>query len=687
MKKKGKIRSFAKRLTWGIALTQLVVMALASYYIYTLTDSILKEEEQDLYKSYLSVGHSSIRAITQEVSLATTNHRAEIEENLGQPDKIAAIMEQIVTDNPHVRSCGISFVDNYYPKKGRWFCPFAVKGDSGRVERRLVGDAAHDYLKADWFTEAVKADSSYWSKPFFDSTDSIPLVAWLMPVHDKQGRTVAIVGADLSLGWFSGKRISGMDYEGNSFSVYIGSNPHEINGSDEAGLEQMKDRRWRLFSYNFIIDKDGTYIAHPDTSLVISGNYFECAKATADTIDDAVGRSMVAGNRGFYSDAEGEPTHFEYFDFDGFNAYMFYEPVEGTDWSIALAVPRIQVDGIGMVAGTIMLILIALALLVTRIVGRIIIKRATKPLKKLADSAGEVAKGNFNTPLPHIKHNDEIRLLRDSFEGMQHSLSEYVDELKKTTASKAAIENELRVAHDIQMSMLPKTFPPYPERDDIDIYGTLTPAKDVGGDLFDFFIRDEQLFFCIGDVSGKGVPASLVMAMTRSLFRNISSHVAEPHLIVKTLNKAMSDGNETSMFVTLFLGVFDLSTGRLAYCNAGHNSPLLVGRQISTMPCEPNLPIGVVTDWDFVPQQMTLEPGSTIFLFTDGLNEAENANHDQFGDERVVGVAASLSTTEDNRPDTIVNRMAEAVHDFVGNAEQSDDLTMLAIKYMKTHGN
>ena len=686
MKKKGKIRSFAKRLTWGIALTQLVVMALASYYIYTLTDSILKEEEQDLYKSYLSVGHSSIRAITQEVSLATTNHRAEIEENLGQPDKIAAIMEQIVTDNPHVRSCGISFVDNYYPKKGRWFCPFAVKGDSGRVERRLVGDAAHDYLKADWFTEAVKADSSYWSKPFFDSTDSIPLVAWLMPVHDKQGRTVAIVGADLSLGWFSGKRIRGMDYEGNSFSVYIGSNPHEINGSDEAGLEQMKDRRWRLFSYNFIIDKDGTYIAHPDTSLVISGNYFECAKATADTIDDAVGRRMVAGNRGFYSDAEGEPTHFEYFDFDGFNAYMFYEPVEGTDWSIALAVPRIQVDGIGMVAGTIMLILIALALLVTRIVGRIIIKRATKPLKKLADSAGEVAKGNFNTPLPRIKHNDEIRLLRDSFEGMQHSLSDYVDELKKTTASKAAIENELRVAHDIQMSMLPKTFPPYPERNDIDIYGTLTPAKDVGGDLFDFFIRDEQLFFCIGDVSGKGVPASLVMAMTRSLFRNISSHVAEPHLIVKTLNKAMSDGNETSMFVTLFLGVFDLSTGRLAYCNAGHNSPLLVGRQISTMPCEPNLPIGVVTDWTFTCQQIELEPQTTIFLYTDGLNEAEDVTHAQFGEQRIIGVANSFTGEEAGQPATLVRKMAEAVSYFVGEAEQSDDLTMLAIKYANTNG-
>ena len=681
MKKKGKIRSFAKRLTWGIALTQLVVMALASYYIYKLADGLIKEEEQDLYKSYLSVSHSSIRAITQEVALGTINHRAQIEDNLGQPDKMAAIMEQIVTGNPHVRSCGISFVADYFPQKGRWFCPLVVKGDSGQIERRFVGDAAHDYLKADWFTEAVKADSSYWSKPFFDATDSIPLVAWLMPVHDKQGRTVAVVGADLSLGWFSGKRIRGIDYEGNSFSVYIGSDPHEISGSGNAGLEEMRDRRWRLFSYNFIIDKDGTYIAHPDTSLVIKGNYFECAKATADTIDDEIGRRMAAGNRGFYSDAEGEPAHFEYFDFDGYNAYMFYEPVEGTSWSIALAVPRMLVDGIGMVTGSVMLILIAIALLVTRIVGRIIIKRATQPLTQLAASAGEVAKGNFSAPLPYIKHNDEIRQLRDSFEGMQHSLSEYVDELKKTTASKAAIENELRVAHDIQMSMLPKTFPPYPERNDIDIYGTLTPAKDVGGDLFDFYIRDEKLFFCIGDVSGKGVPASLVMAVTRTLFRNVSAHVSKPDMIVSAINNALAEGNATSMFVTLFIGILDLQTGGLNYCNAGHNSPLIIGRNVSLLPCDPNLPIGIESVWQFSCQNTILEPQSSIFLYTDGLNEAENINHAQFGDQRIMDVAESLAATETAAPTTIVNMMGKAVHSFVGDAEQSDDLTMLSIKY------
>ena len=680
MEKKGKkVRSFAKRLTGGIAITQLVVMAIASYLIYNLTREFIQDEETDLYKSYLKAAHQDIRRVLSNVNVATMNSVPVIEENLDRPDKMYSIVEQMVALNPHIRSCGISFVANYYPEKGRWFCPFAVKGDSTGAKKRIIGSTRNDYLNAEWFTKALEADSSYWSKPFFDATDSVPLVARLVPIHDKQGRTVAILGADLSLNWFGGSSVSTVSINGQNAKVYFGNNPNFDGEDDDTDI--WYERKWRAFTFNFIIDKDGTFIAHPDSSRIINGNYFDYAKKTADTTDDQVGRDMVAGKSGTYWDEDGRPEHFEFFDGGGFDNYVFYEPIEGTDWTIANAVPRFMIDGAGIVLSSIMVVLIAIGLLVTRIVGRIFIKHATKPLNKLANSANEVAKGNFSAPLPRIKHNDEIRLLRDSFEGMQHSLADYVEELKETTASKAAIENELKVAHDIQMSMLPKTFPPYPERDDIDIYGTLTPAKDVGGDLFDFYIRDEKLYFCIGDVSGKGVPASLVMAMTRSLFRNISANVAEPHRIVEALNKSLTDGNETNMFVTLFLGVLDLHTGRLAYCNAGHNAPLLIGQDVKTMSCESNLPLGVTTDWTFVPQQMMLESGSMLFLFTDGLNEAENADCDQFGDERIASVAASIVAEGNSRPDTIVGRMSDAVHSFVGNAEQSDDLTMLSIKY------
>jgi sigma-B regulation protein RsbU (phosphoserine phosphatase) len=231
------------------------------------------------------------------------------------------------------------------------------------------------------------------------------------------------------------------------------------------------------------------------------------------------------------------------------------------------------------------------------------------------------------------------------------------------------------------MSMLPKTFPPYPNRDDIDIYGTLTPAKGVGGDLFDFYIRDERLYFCIGDVSGKGVPASLVMAVTRSLFRNVSAHVSEPDKIATTLNNYMAEDNESNMFVTLFVGVLDLGTGHLLYSNAGHNSPLLIDKEVAFLPCDANLPIGVMGGWTFSLQETDLTPDSLLFLFTDGLNEAEDANHAQFGTDRMTTVADILLSQGVCRPQPFINKMSDAIHVFVGEAEQSDDLTMLAIQY------
>jgi len=239
------------------------------------------------------------------------------------------------------------------------------------------------------------------------------------------------------------------------------------------------------------------------------------------------------------------------------------------------------------------------------------------------------------------------------------------------------------VASDIQMAMLPKIFPPYPERDDIDIFGQLTPAKAVGGDLFDFFIRDEKLFFCIGDVSGKGVPAALVMAVTRAQFRTVSTHESHPSRIVQRLNETMCEGNETNMFVTLFLGILDLPSGRLRYCNAGHDAPVLISNgKYSILPCEANLPIGIVGDWKFTVQETTISPYTTIFLYTDGLTEAENGNHELFAEKRILE-QAEIAATSSYKPMELVAQMTNAVKMFVNGADQSDDLTMLALQYKR----
>lgn len=257
--------------------------------------------------------------------------------------------------------------------------------------------------------------------------------------------------------------------------------------------------------------------------------------------------------------------------------------------------------------------------------------------------------------------------------------------LKDANDSKEKIEGELKIASAIQMAMLPKTFPTPPDRADLDLYGSLTPAKEVGGDLFDFFLKDNRLFFCIGDVSGKGIPASLVMAVTRSLFRSTAAHESNPGRIVTHINDALSEGNETNMFVTFFMGILDLHNGQLRYSNAGHNAPLLLTEGDSRpLDVDANVPLGVIDGIKFSTQEHFIPQDSSLFLFTDGLTEAENVRKELFGDQRLEDATrqiAALSAKEQ------VASVIESVHQHVQEAPQSDDLTMLCIKYLGYAGD
>ena len=340
-----------------------------------------------------------------------------------------------------------------------------------------------------------------------------------------------------------------------------------------------------------------------------------------------------------------------------------------------MVVPENLIQRHGRMLNTIILLVMLIGLAAIYLFCRQQIRKVTSPLHRFARSAEEVAKGNFNTPLPDIRDDDEIRLLRNSFGNMQQSLSQYIDELKTTTAQKSAIESELSVARRIQMSMLRKNIP---ERPDLEVDATLTPAKAVGGDLYDYFVRDNRLYFCIGDVAGKGVPAALVMTTVCGAFRLLAESESEPQHIVTRMNDMMTRDNSMTIFVTFFAGVLDLDTGRLRYCNAGHKAPVLIPQFSLLTPKLRNLPVGAMPDRTFTQQETTLAPGTTIFLYTDGLDEAENARHQMFGKERIKDV---LQTTSP-KPHTLIEQMTQAVADFVGDTEQSDDLTMLALQYV-----
>ena len=377
-------------------------------------------------------------------------------------------------------------------------------------------------------------------------------------------------------------------------------------------------------SYSFIVSREGRILACPDKSKIMNYTLDDAAAEYQDTAIRAMNRALLAGESG---KAEAK-------DNNGELAYMYYSPVEGkSGWSMAIIYPDREIyKGLRSVAlKLVILMLVGLALMIY------IMWRTVKGFKRL----------------------------------------------EVVSAEKERIGSELRIASDIQNGMLPKTFPPYPDLEELALYGALMSAKEVGGDLYDFYVRDYKAFFCIGDVSGKGVPASLLMAVTRSLFRSFSSRIDDPGEIISQVNNAMSEMNENSMFVTLFVGVLDLHTGNLTYSNAGHCAPVLLGGEPTFLTVDANIPVGVMSEWQFSSQQTTINPGQTVFLYTDGLTEAENANLEQFGEERMLKVLGQSDTA----PRPLVENILQTVKTFVGTTDQSDDLTMLAIHFAKTRRN
>ena len=309
------------------------------------------------------------------------------------------------------------------------------------------------------------------------------------------------------------------------------------------------------------------------------------------------------------------------------------------------------------------------------------IYQMVKPLKEFTDSVVSIAEGNLDTPLPDIHSEDELKQLRDSFEYMQHSLKQHITDLQATTASKERLQSELKIAHDIQMGMIPTSFP---QRQDLDLFASMTPAKEVGGDLYDFIIEGDELFFIIGDVAGKGVPASLYMAVTRTLFRNLSGNYQSAANIVREMNHAIASTNDSYVFVTVFVGVLDMKTHYLTYCNAAHNAPVMITTEgeCSLLEVETNLPIGVEDRYNYDEQQVDFPPGSALLLYTDGLTEAMYFSND--GSRKLFGEQRVLHDVEKNSKASaieVIDFLKQHVSVFADGTEQSDDLTMLFLRH------
>lgn len=628
--------SFSARLSLYITLISAGIFTLAVVIFFYYARQMVRGESIKSAENILSNTALRMDEVLGSVETAINNMEWYIYANLQYPDSMYAVTRRLLEHNPAIVGSAVAFEPGYYPQKGAQFSPYSFRsGDS--IRSIQMGTEDYEYHYMDWYQIPKLLNKSYWSEPYFDEGGGgIMMSTYSRPLIDAHGRFCGIFTADISLEWLTNLMNSIHPYE---------------------------------HSYNLMIGRGGSYIAHYQRDRILTETIFTATVGVADTTVRYLGEQMIGGHRGMVT-LQNQDTL----------SYVFYTPIESSGWSVAVVCPHNDVfAGVEriehIVFGIILTGLVLLLLFCVRI-----IRGITRPLKDFTKAAVEIAGGNFNGKLPDIRSRDEMWQLRQSFDFMQHSLVNYIAELQTTTSHKERIESELRIASEIQMGMIPKIFPPFPERDDIDLYAVLQSAKEVGGDLYDFFIDNDRLYLTIGDVSGKGVPASLLMAVTRSLFRSIAVHLNEPSRIVDSINNSISETNESNMFVTLFVGVLDMRTGKLTYCNAGHNPLLMIGpdRTVSLLDVIPNLPVGIIPGFAYRSQQVTIVSGTTLLLYTDGLTEAENANKELYSDLRLFDEVVKHA---DLSPQDLTLHVLHSVHQYAGKADQSDDLTILTIKY------
>ncbi|MDD3859789.1 MAG: SpoIIE family protein phosphatase, partial [Bacteroidales bacterium] len=530
-----------------------------------------------------------------------------MEKDVMDKDSLSNFLLTVLQENDEVCGSAIAFEPNFYPEKGLYFSPYAYRNPDG-IHTMLLGGKDYEYFYMDWYQIPKMLQEPYWSEPYFDEGGGGFLMAtYSVPFYKntEEGRTFAGVATiDIALYHLT-------DMVSN-IKVF------------ETG-------------YAFMLSRNGWVLAHPDSTQIMNESIFSTSEAWSDPLLREIGRDLQKGN-----------SRFRDYNLRNKNKrWIYYTPLKSGQYSIAVVYPDVEIFASlnRMTVIMILQILVGIILLVFLTIK--IVNKIASPLVLFAQASKDIAGGNFNVKLPEIKTEDEMLELHNAFTYMQKKLHEYVDNLIKTTAAKENIESQLRIASEIQMSMIPKDNSVQSENNRFYISGFMNPAKEVGGDLFNYFMIDEDhLGFTIGDVAGKGVPAALFMSMTNILIKTIAMSGLSPAEVLFKVNNGLCHDNIQCMFVTLFFGKLNIRTGEIQYANGGHNPFILIGSD--GIPKYQKLETGIVLaafeDFAFVNETLTLNAGDTIFMYTDGVTEAMNWEQKLFGEERLLKVISEYSS-------------------------------------------
>lgn len=573
---------------------------------------------------------AEFKAVEEKVSIMAPI----VEASLKRPQAVTAVLTEMVDKDSLLMGGSVALVKGS-EGLGRKFSrmEYIVKENDGQLKRINPDERKYDYETMPWFRNAVDTGTPCWSEPYFDSgAGEAVMVTYSFPLKNKEEEVLGVLTAD----------------------VPITRMVNEI-----ARMKPIDD------SFGFIIDKSGRYIAHPDTSFVTHKTIYGWAREMNFRNLAGIADDMTHQCKG--------ASHFKYGDK---NLLAVYAPIESTGWSVCCVINYYSIvkelGSVTIITG--LLLLVGMLLLVVAI--RIIVVYSTKPLVKLTQASKRIAAGNLNENIPEMSAKGEMGKLSMAFSTMQDSLQQQMKRIEKDAREREKIDSELSIAKKIQTGLLPHDCRVIPDR--LDIACLLKPARQVGGDFYDFFEKNGKLVFIIGDVTGKGVPASLFMAVTVTLFRSIASRCDSMAEVVSRLNDELIKSNDTCTFVTLIAGTLDPYTGNLCFCNAGHNPPLV----IADYPCfmEPeytNIPVGIMEDFEYKDENIQLPAGASIIFYTDGITEAENQNKEQFGEQRLLEASESWA---DKPSDAVVSELEKDITGFTAGYEQSDDLTLMCIR-------
>ncbi len=623
-------------------LSSVTLIFLAVYsYNYKFTRKIIKKNIETNAQNLTIAIVNRIESVLRGVERVPLNFAILLQDLQYVKDKsiLFRCLKSIVKNNPDISGIIIAFEPNIFKKNSNKFAVcFYKKG-----KQIKFASIKYEYFYHDWYQMPKILKRPIWSEPYYSvGAGNMLMATYSVPFYERYGskkRFAGIVAVNISLEWLQ-KIVS---------SIKIGKT-----------------------GYGFLISKDGTFVTHPNTKLIMNETIFTVAEEKHNKKLRLIGRRMIKGYSGFDT-VKSIVT--------GKDCWLFYKPLPSSGWSLGVLFPKEELLSDIIKLNKMVLIWGILGITLIFIVIIFISESITKPLRLLSKAVGEIAKGNLDISLPIIKSKDEVGKLANSFRYMQESLKMYIKNLTETVAAKERIESELKIARDIQLGILPKKDCSFLDKKEIDLYAFLEPAKEVGGDFYDFFFVDnDNLCFVIGDVSGKGVPAAIFMSLIKTLVKAKATQGLSPDRVLTRANDDIILNNPSFMFVTLFIGILNVKTGKVVYSNAGHPPPYILKSSglCNPIPMTGDIVLGIMEDVVYSSKSLSLDKGDMIFLYTDGVTEAMNMKRELFSEIRLK---QELENIKVFRPHKVIENIIMCVRKFADDFPQSDDITMLCIAY------